>query len=190
MADDEFQLRLGRIGKDRPLRHQLRKALNQTGGAIGSSHMRARRFDGSRIGRGSATGRILGTSNRHSGPRSRRVVVKARFVRLGGKRTDAAAAHLRYLQRDGTTREGEPGTLYSTDLDNADGKAFLERSTGDRHQFRFIVAAEDGAEYEDLKPMIRRLMAQAEKDLGTKLDWVAVDHFNTGHQHTPHRAPR
>jgi type IV secretory pathway VirD2 relaxase len=111
-------------------------------------------------------------------------VVKARFVRLGGKRTDAAAAHLRYLQRDGTTREGDRGTLYSADLDNADGKAFLERGTGDRHQFRFIVAAEDGAEYPDLKPMIRRLMAQAEKDLGTKLDWVAVDHFNTGHPHT------
>ena len=53
--------------------------------------------------------------------------------------------------------------------------------SGDRHQFRFIVAAEDGAEYQDLKPMIRRLMAQAEKDLGTKLDWVAVNHFNTGH---------
>jgi type IV secretory pathway VirD2 relaxase len=51
-------------------------------------------------------------------------------------------------------------------------------------QFRFIVAAEDGAEYEDLKPMVRRLMAQAEKDLETKLDWVAVDHFNTGHPHT------
>lgn len=26
-------------------------------------------------------------------------------------------------------------------------------------------------------------MAQAEQDLGTKLDWVAVDHFNTGHPH-------
>jgi type IV secretory pathway VirD2 relaxase len=112
------------------------------------------------------------------------VVVKARFVRLGGKRTDAAAAHLRYLQRDGTTREGERGTLYSAELDGADGKAFLERGADDRHQFRFIVAAEDGAEYEDLKPMIRRLMAQAERDLGTKLDWVAVDHFNTGHPHT------
>jgi type IV secretory pathway VirD2 relaxase len=112
------------------------------------------------------------------------VVVKARLVRLGGKRTDAAAAHLRYLQRDGTTREGERGTPYSADLDHADGKAFLERGAGDRHQFRFIVAAEDGAEYSDLKPMIRRLMAQAEKDLGTKLDWVAVDHFNTGHPHT------
>jgi type IV secretory pathway VirD2 relaxase len=184
MADDDFQLWLGRIGKDRPFRHQLRKALNQSGGAIRRSRVRPRRFDGSRIGRGSATGRILGAANRHLGPRSRRVVVKARFVRLGGKRTDAAAAHLRYLQRDGTTREGERGTLYSAEIDHADGKAFLERGTGDRHQFRFIVAAEDGAGYSDLKPMIRRLMAQAEKDLGTKLDWVAVDHFNTGHPHT------
>ncbi len=27
-------------------------------------------------------------------------------------------------------------------------------------------------------------MAQMEEDLGTKLDWVAVDHFNTGHPHS------
>ena len=103
---------------------------------------------------------------------------------MAGSGAKAAVAHLRYLQRDGTTREGERGTLYSADLENADGKAFLERGTGDRHQFRFIVAAEDGAEYQHLKPMIRRLMEQAAKDLGTKLDWVAVDHFNTGHPHS------
>src|SRR3546814_14287982 len=54
----------------------------------------------------------------------------------------------------------------------------------DRHQFRFIVSPEDGADYEDLKPLTRRLMTRMEEDLGTKLDWVAVDHFNTGHPHT------
>src|SRR3546814_5722783 len=42
----------------------------------------------------------------------------------------------------------------------------------------------DGADYEDLKPLTRRLMTRMEEDLGTKLDWVAVDHFNTGHPHT------
>jgi hypothetical protein len=36
----------------------------------------------------------------------------------------------------------------------------------------------------DLKPFIRNLMGHMEQDLGTKLDWVAVDHFNTGHPHT------
>jgi type IV secretory pathway VirD2 relaxase len=100
------------------------------------------------------------------------------------KGIDGARAHLRYIQRDGVTREGERGDLYAADQERVDGQAFLDRSQDDRHQFRFIVAPEDGAEYEDLKPLSRRLMAQMEKDLGTRLDWVAVDHFNTGHPHT------
>src|SRR3546814_7669867 len=58
------------------------------------------------------------------------------------------------------------------------------RQVNDRHQFRFIVSPEDGEQYDDLKPLTRRLMAQMEQDLGTKLDWVAVDHFNTCHPHT------
>src|SRR3546814_4454811 len=48
----------------------------------------------------------------------------------------------------------------------------------------FIVSPEDGEQYDVLKPLTRRLMAQMEQDLGTKLDWVAVDHFNTCHPHT------
>jgi type IV secretory pathway VirD2 relaxase len=183
MADDDFELWLGRMPNDRPFRHGVLKSANLAGG-LKRLGRQTRRFDGSRIGRGSGMGRVLGTSGRHSGERSRRAVVKARIVRLVGKGARAAVAHLRYLQRDGTTREGERGSLYCAELDAADGKAFLERGSEDRHQFRFIVAPEDGAEYRDLKPLIRRLMTQAEKDLGTKLDWVAVDHFNTGHPHS------
>src|SRR3546814_20223552 len=74
---------------------------------------------------------------------------------------------------------------WSSDVCSSDLDEFLKRTVGDRHQFRFIVSAEDGAEYPDLKPYIRRLMAQAEQDMGTKLDWVAVDHFNTERPHTP-----
>lgn len=183
MAHDDFELWLGRMPKERPFHHGVLKSANLAGG-LKRSRARARKFDGSRIGRGSGMGRVLGSSRRHSGERSRRAVVKARIVRLAGKGAQAAVAHLRYLQRDGTTRGGERGTMYSAELDAADGKAFLERGSEDRHQFRFIVAPEDGAEYQDLKPLIRRLMTQAEKDLGTKLDWVAVDHFNTGHPHS------
>jgi type IV secretory pathway VirD2 relaxase len=69
-------------------------------------------------------------------------------------------------------------------LDAADGKTFLERGAGDRHQFRFIISAEDGAEYDDLRPLVRRFMARMEEDLGTKLDWVAADHRDTAHPHT------
>jgi len=36
----------------------------------------------------------------------------------------------------------------------------------------------------NLKDTTRALMAQMEEDLGTRLDWVAVDHFDTAHPHT------
>src|SRR5882757_1736431 len=81
-------------------------------------------------------------------------------------------------------REGNPGELYDQSHDRTDAKAFAERGEGDRHQFRFIVAPEDSAEIADLKPFVRDLMRQVESDLGTRLDWVAADHFNTGHPHS------
>jgi type IV secretory pathway VirD2 relaxase len=65
-----------------------------------------------------------------------------------------------------------------------DGRAFLERGRDDRHQFRFIVSAEDGVELSDPRQTTRELMQQMEADLETKLDWIAVDHHNTGHPHT------
>lgn len=186
MDDDDFIPKLGRTrGKDggKVLRYGSRIAVaarlaGPRTGVVGC------RFDGSRIGRGASIGRLLSSRDRFAGLRSRRAVVKTRLVRLGAKGLPGARAHLRYIQRDGVTREGAPGELYGRDVDQADGKAFLQRCEGDRHQFRFIVSAEDGAEYPDLKPYVRRLMTQAEHDLGTKLDWVAVDHFNTDQPHT------
>jgi len=177
MSDDPFELWLGRLGNDRPFAHRMRGAVNRAGGTVAR---KASKFTGARIGRGAGVGRLLASRGGRNG---RRVVVKARIVRLGGKGHAAAFAHLRYLQRDGTTREGERGQLYGPDGDAVDGKVFLGRGSGDRHQFRFIVAPEDGAEYDDLKSLVRRWMAQAERDLDTRLDWVAVDHFNTGHPH-------
>ena len=60
----------------------------------------------------------------------------------------------------------------------------MERGRGDRHQFRFIVAPEDGDRLSDLRAFTRDVMRQMEEDLGTKVGWVAVDHFNTGHPHS------
>ena len=74
--------------------------------------------------------------------------------------------------------------MYDAGSNRADGKAFTERGGEDRHHFRFIVAPEDSNELADLKPFVRDLMRQMESDLGTRLDWVAVDHFNTGHPHS------
>jgi type IV secretory pathway VirD2 relaxase len=183
--EDDFEPRLGRMrargsGKEKKYLHRILAAANLARAGSG----RRARFDGSRIGRGSGVGRVLASRDAYAAFRQRRVIVKSRIVKLAGKGRAAARAHLRYIERDGTTRDGGRGQLYGADADKVDGKAFLDRGDGDRHQFRFIVSAEDGAEYEDLKPLTRRLMERMENDLGTRLDWVAVDHFNTGHPHT------
>lgn len=186
--DDDFLPRLGRqnAGGSKGERRYIGKVLAAANLARGGAAKARGKsgFSGSSIGRGGGIGRMLASRGRMAASHRRRVVVKASIVRLTGKGAAAAAAHLRYLQRDGTTREGERGALYGRDADAVDGKAFLENGMGDRHQFRFIVSPDDGDRYEDLKPLTRRLMAQMEKDLGTPLDWVAVDHVNTAHPHT------
>ncbi|WP_176597224.1 relaxase/mobilization nuclease RlxS [Sphingobium sp. 15-1] len=187
--DDEIEPHLGKpratpIRRGRSYRGLVLQAANLAGG-IRTAGARRSRFHGNRSGVGVGVGRVLASRDRFAAYRQRRAIVKSRIVRLDRtKGMDAARAHLRYIQRDGVTRERTPGQLYSTGEDRADGKAFLERQTGDRHQFRFIVSAEDGEHYDDLKSLTRRLMTQMEQDLGTKLDWVAVDHFNTGHPHS------
>ncbi|MCZ4107970.1 relaxase/mobilization nuclease RlxS [Brevundimonas diminuta] len=190
MSDyDDLEPRLGRIrslGKARARSYVGRvvKAANLARGGAASGRGR-RGFSGARIGRGAGVGHVLASRDRFSALRQRRVIIKTRIVRLDGPKGLAPAlAHLRYVERDGTTRDGGPGRLYSADADSVDRRAFIDRQDGDRHHMRFIVSPEDGASYDDLKSLTRRLMAQVEMDLGTKLDWVAVDHFNTAHPHT------
>lgn len=186
MSDENpFRPKLGKIRslgskRGRQYVNRVLRAMTFAGGPARKS----KPFSGRRYGRGAGAGSLLAGRNSQAALRQRRVIVKSRIAKFKGGKTDAAAAHLRYIQRDGVTREGTPGDLYGKDVGPADGKAFLERCEGDRHQFRFIVAPEDGDKYEDLKPVVRRLMARMEEDLGTKLDWVAVDHFNTGHPHS------
>nr|WP_246376912.1 DUF3363 domain-containing protein [Gluconacetobacter aggeris] len=153
-----------------------------TGGPGGAAPRRGGR-SGVRKGRGASFVRarhIAGWT--HQNPGSRRVIVKSRMIRTPG-RDGRARAHLKYIQRDGTSREGARGELYGPEVDRADGDAFLERGHNDRHQFRFIVSPEDADQMEDLTAFTRDLMTQMEADLGTKLDWLAVNHFNTGHPH-------
>jgi type IV secretory pathway VirD2 relaxase len=191
--DDYFIPKLGRIrsksggvSDGRSFLNRILKASNMARGAGPRPLAKpaTSRFTGSRIGRGNGAGRVLSLRAGVADYHQRRVLVKSRIVRLAGKGYAAAVAHMRYLQRDGVTREGLPGELYSAQLDRADGREFVSRCEGDRHQFRFIVSPEDGVQYDSLKAVTRRLMDRMEEDLGTKLDWVAVDHYNTGHPHT------
>ncbi|MDB5575383.1 MAG: hypothetical protein JWR80_559 [Bradyrhizobium sp.] len=118
-------------------------------------------------------------------PNGRRVVIKARVVRHMGARFRAAplARHIGYLERDGVTRDGRDAKLFDARGDQADGEAFAERCEDDRHHFRFIVSPEDAGDMADLRGFSREVMDDMAKDLGTELDWVAVDHWNTDNPH-------
>ena len=136
---------------------------------------------GSRLGRGHTAARFAGAKLT---PMSRRVTIKTLLVNQQRASPQSLAKHLRYIERDGVGRDGEPGQAYGPLTDAADLDAFKERCADDRHHFRFILSPEDGAELEDLRTYTRHLMGRMEADLGTGLDWVAVNHWNTDNPHT------
>ena len=153
------------------------KKAGHGGGAFGQSSGAGGR---STFGRGRRAALSLASRS----PR-RRVVVMARVVRHRGARLRSApfSKHVAYLKREGVTRDGADARMFDATSDDADTKAFVERCEGDRHHFRFTVSPEDAGQMADLRAFTRELMADAERDLGAKLDWVAVDHWNTDNPH-------
>ena len=184
MADDsEIRIRPGRIRSTRaqqarPFIAQALAAAQKAGGRVSRSG-KITTGNRSRFGRGQ---RASIQANRLLTGRSRIVVIKTRVVRHSA-RAAPLAAHLTYLRRDGVTRDGEKARLFGPETDNVDARDFAARCEGDRHHFRFIVSPEDAVDMADLKDHARELMGQMEKDLGTKLDWVGVDHWNTDNPH-------
>ena len=182
-GEREFRIRPGRIRSTRaqhvrPFIAQALAAAKKAGGTVSRSG-RVTSGNRSRFGHGQ---RASIQANRFITARSRGAVVKARVVRHSG-RTAPLGTHLDYLSRDGVTRDGEKARLFGPETEAADGRAFAERCGDDRHHFRFIVSPDDALEMSDLKSFTRDLVGQMEKDLGTRLDWVAVDHWNTEHPH-------
>jgi hypothetical protein len=183
VAPDDFEPILGRIRdpKGQANLRTTKRVLEHAGSAAGMMRQPGHISPSTR--RCSVATGVLARAGLIA-PSSRRLIVRARYARQRRGDLGAARAHLHYIQRDGVTREGEPGRLYDAHGDDADVGAFLDRSEGDPHQFRFIMSAEDSPRLRDVKPFVRDLMRQMEQDLDTKLDWVAVDHFNIGHPHT------
>ena len=84
--DDDFEPRLGRMRakgskQGRKFLSKVLAAANLARGGTGSPGRRSR-FDGSRIGRGSGVGRVLGSRDRYAAFRARRVIIKSRIVKL------------------------------------------------------------------------------------------------------------
>ncbi|HGL5074794.1 TPA: relaxase/mobilization nuclease domain-containing protein [Burkholderia multivorans] len=182
-GEDDFRIRPGRTRSSsaqraRPFIAQALAAAQKAGARISRSG-RISSGNRSTFGRG-RTASVR--ANRLLTGRSRIVVIKTRLVRHHA-RAAPLAAHLSYLRREGVTRDGEKARLFGPDTEEVDGRAFAERCQDDRHHFRFIVSPEDAVDMADLKSFARDLMDQMEKDLGTKLDWAAVDHWNTDNPH-------
>lgn len=185
-SDQDFRVRPGRIrstraGKSKSFVNQVLRAAKKAG------HTASTNGAGKRSGVGRSTfgrGRLAFSRNRLF-TTTRRVVVKARVARHQGRafRSAPISAHVAYLKREGVTRDGEKARMFDAETDHADDAGFADRSKDDRHHFRLIVSPEDAAEMTDLKAFTRDLAQQMEADLGTKLDWVAVDHWNTDNPH-------
>jgi type IV secretory pathway VirD2 relaxase len=183
-SNEEFKPKLGRsrAGKSSQPRFVQRTIRAAAGvAAIGPATPGKRLTNPRWAARGRAVGSVK--AGQHFAGQ-RRVIIKARITRIGRGGIAPLRTHLSYLKRDGVARDGTPGELYDAREEKIDGGAFSARCADDRHQFRFIVAPEEGQRLEDLKPFVRDLMTDVERDLGTKLDWVAVDHYNTGHPHS------
>jgi type IV secretory pathway VirD2 relaxase len=143
-----------------------------------------------------------------------RAIVKIHYFSHAGGGGAALRAHARYVARDATARAAKPGDLPEPDapIKQAEAKArahskYLERDVGsvfydvasegidgggraaswarsDRRHFRLILAPENGTKLGDLKNYTREVMRRAEIALGSKLEWVAVDHWDTDNPHT------
>ena len=185
--DDELNVQPGRIqhgarGAKRPKSFvgEVMRAAKKAGHS-GKGFGRSGRTQGhSTFGRGRRA--ALSMSSRSRG---RRVVVMTRIVRHRGKvfRSAPLSRYMAYLKREGVTQDGSNARMFDATSDDADVKTFGERCEGDRHHFRFIISPEDAAELGNIRAFTREVMADAERDLGTKLEWVGVDHWNTGNPH-------
>lgn len=179
----DFRVRPGRIRSSkaqraRPFIAQALASAQKAGGSV-SRQGRIGPGNRSRFGRGQ---RASVQANRLLTARSRGAVIKARVVRMN-LRGGNLPTHLSYLRRDGVTRDGEKARLFGPETNDADVDGFADRCADDRHHFRFIVSPDDALEMTDLPAFTRDLVGQMERDLGTRLNWVAVDHWNTAHPH-------
>ena len=181
MSEERFSVWLSMAARDRPIRSRLLPEL----GRAGFWRKTASRslFSGVRIGRGAGVGRVLAASGTGLA-QGRRVATDTRVIRLDrGGPSSAVRDHLRYLIRARESEERRP-ELYGPEMKPPDAAAFARSCRDDRHQFRTVIGAQDACEYEDLRPLVRRLMTQAARDLRTPLNWVAVDHYDTANPHS------
>ena len=114
---------------------------------------------------------------------SQRVSVRVTYAK--SKNQGQWKAHGRYIARDTATHGGDPSRAgfdaTRTDINIPSVLDSWQRA-GDERLFKIIVSPEFG-ERLNLQDHTRKLIQCMEKDLKTRLEWVAAVHFNTAHPH-------
>ena len=106
-----------------------------------------------------------------------------RMMYTPNRTTGQWRAHGRYISRE-SLRQGDQASVFGNQTagvalaDTLDGW----QKAGDPRLWKMIISPEFG-ERIDLNQLSRDLISRMEKDLGSRLDWVAVPHFNTEHPH-------
>jgi type IV secretory pathway VirD2 relaxase len=86
------------------------------------------------------------------------------------------------LSRAGAQREGARGLGFDAQRDDVylPDRFDSWQKAGDPRLWKVVVSPEAGGKM-DLRAHARSVVAQMEEDLGTKLEWSAIDHYDTDH---------
>lgn len=214
IRENDFEVRIGRIGRDGapiqgPMQGVIGRAKRASSGAAKapkSSGLRAH----FRKGGGKAVSGFSGAQRRvvvkarivphgagKAAPLKTHVAYLAREGRANAHNTapeierqaqtqetaPALSHQVDYLARESGQDRGFY-VFYDSAREGIDAKAMIAGWSEDARHFRLIISAEDGASLGDLKPFVREVIGDLETKLGTRLEWAAVDHWDTDNPHT------
>jgi hypothetical protein len=119
-------------------------------------------------------------------PYRRRVVVITSHYRMAGSGYSKLHSHLRYVERPGAGEREVTPTLIDGRSDAVEGHRIIQGWRDDRHHFRIILAPAEGHRL-DMTAYTREYMAELEKALGTRLQWMAGVHEKADAVHPMNR---
>lgn len=118
----------------------------------------------------------MGLSARSGRLSMQRTVVKLSYHQVGGIR-----GLVRYVSHDGPDEDGheqEHVVGFSETADAVDGYEVTAawKAADDPRYFHVIVSPQNGDRVADMKTVVRPAMEKIQKDLGTRVEWIAYQH--------------
>lgn len=136
-----------------------------------------------------ARAKQVGGGDRGAGRWSARASMQQATVKVSYHKMQGSAGLIDYLERDGAGEDGEKAVAFdaSQDVVDAKGERSEWQAAGDDRFFHVIISPEKGDTLKDMKSTTRAVMVHAERDLDTKLQWVAFVHEKGDQAHADNR---